>query len=96
MWEWFFSNEVWVIIASVIVLAFILLSFRRQIKQNTAETVGLKPTKSKVLSLGLWAAGSVSLFIAVTALIASAVIQRGTGFATISASIEHTLNGSAD
>ena len=89
MWDWFFSNEVWVIIGSVVVLIFLLLSFSRQIKKDTDEKNKVKPTKGKVLGLGLWASVSVSLFFLVMALIVSALIQRGTDIKAISVSIQN-------
>lgn len=77
MWDWFFSNELWVIIAAVLVLASLLLSFWRQIKKDTDGTNKVKLTTGKVLSLGLYASISVSLVLLVTALIISTLIQRG-------------------
>jgi small conductance mechanosensitive channel len=93
MWEWFFSNAMWFIIVSLVVLAFFFFSLRRQIRQNATEVSRLSLSRGKVLSLGLWAAGSVGLVIAVTALIASVLIWKGTDIVAISATIQDWLIG---
>ena len=90
MWEWFFSNELWVIIVSIAILFFLFFSIRTQFRQSAAngKIAKLGPTKARVIGLGLWAAGTVGLIGVSIALIAGLLRQRGTTLAQVSDQIQ--------
>ncbi len=68
MWEWFFANEAWIIVASIVIIAFFFFSFRKQIRHSAEEIAAPQSGLSKARVFGLAVVATLIVIGAMTGL----------------------------